>query len=102
MKEYMDGALRNQENLRSAWKARDSRETNRFLSLIAQGHKKFKEVEASIKECYGKDISEDGTRVEVIKPEGAIEDELIDTLFPDEGKDPVEDMPAVAPASPFN
>ena len=102
MKNYVDASLRNQENLRSAYKAKDVKETDRFLNLVDIAYKKVKEIEDKLKECWKGEEGERKTKVIVIKPEGGPEGETIDQVYPEQEQgDPQEGFPPVPPASPF-
>lgn len=101
MKNYVDASMKNQENLRSAWKVKDMKEADRFIKLIEMAHKNVKDIELSLKECYKGEVGEKKTNVRVIRPPGGGE-EVAEELFPEEeeGGEP-EGFPAVPPASPF-
>jgi hypothetical protein len=103
MKNYVNASLRNQENLRAAVKVRDSKEEKRFFKLIELAHKNVKEIEEKLKECKRGEEGERRTKVTVIKPEGGLQEEQIDEIFPEgtvEGESP-DGYPPVPPASPY-
>ena len=102
MKNYVKASLRNQENLRSALKVKDLKEEQRFLKLIETAHTNVKEIEEKLKECWKGEIGEKRTKVVVIKPEGGVQEEQIEEMFP-EGEEGTgeEGFPPVPPASPY-
>jgi hypothetical protein len=102
MKNYTDASTRNQENMRTAYKNKDTKEVGRFYKLIEIAQKNVKDLEARLKECWEGEIQEKATKVMVIKPEGATDQETIEELYPEKGQ--VQDgdrLPVVPPASPF-
>jgi len=101
IKTYINRSLRNQENLRSAWKMNDTKQADRFLGLIEVAAKKVEEIEAKLKECYKGELIEDKTKVRVIKPEGEYQDESLEELFPETETGEPEDLPLDPPASPY-
>jgi hypothetical protein len=101
MKTYLNRALRNQDNLRAAFKANDEVQSKRFVKLIKASEKKVRDIESSLKDCKKGEIVEDGTKVKVIKPEGLMEQEDIEEMFPEDIPEEPESMPLVPPSSPY-
>lgn len=102
IKNYINASLRNQENLRSAWKVRDEKGMERFGKLIEIGHGKVEEIRDSLKDCYKGEIPDKKrTKVKLIVPEGQEREDLDDIFPPEEEEGETEKVPIVPPASPY-